>query len=268
MDEKGMQVNRQMWDQWTQIHLHSEMYRHADFLRGRNSLHALELSELGDVQGQSLLHLQCHFGHDTLSWARLGARVTGVDFSPESIRIAQETSAELNLAGRFICCNLYDLPARLAETFDVVFTSYGVLTWLPDVREWARVAAGCVNPGGVFYIAEYHPFAMVFNEEGKDVELRYPYFNAGPLVQPADGTYADRQADVHGETYEWPYALGEVITALIDAGLRIQFVHEFPYTNYPAFPWLEKRADGNYYPRPGIPTLPLMFSIKAVKGEK
>ncbi|GAP16050.1 protein containg methyltransferase domain [Longilinea arvoryzae] len=265
MENKGMQANRRMWDAWAQVNLHSAMYNHADFLHGRNTLHALELAELGSVQGQSLLHLQCHFGHDTFSWARLGASVTGMDFSPEAIKIAQQTGVDLNLPARFICCNLYDLPQHLAETFDVVFTSYGVLTWLPDVREWARIAARYVRPGGVFYMAEYHPFSMVFDDEGQRVEQRYPYFNEGAIVLPVDGTYADRAADVHGETYEWSYPLGEVISALIDAGLRIQFVHEFPYTNYPAFPWLEQRADGNYYPQPGIPSLPLTFSIKAVK---
>jgi len=267
MENEGMQANRRLWDEWAKLHVNSEMYAHESFLRGRNSLNALELDELGDVQGKTLLHLQCHFGHDTLSWARLGATVTGMDFSPEAIEIARATAAQLDLPARFLCCNLYDLPQHLDQTFDVVFTSYGVLTWLPDLRAWARIAARYVKPGGIFYMAEFHPFSMVFNDEGEQVEQRYPYFNEGAIVLPAQGSYADREADVHGITYEWAYPLGEVLTALIDAELRIQFVHEFPYTCYQAFPWLEQHADGNFYPKAGIPSLPLMFSVKAEKGE-
>lgn len=267
MENKGMQSNRRLWDEWTHINLNSAMYAHEDFKRGRNSLHALEMNEVGSVQGKRLLHLQCHFGHDTLSWARLGAEVTGMDFSPEAIRIAQQTAAELQLPARFICCNLYDLPNHLDETFDVVFTSYGVLTWLPDLREWARIAARFVKPGGFFYITEFHPFTEVFDDESEHVQQRYPYFNEGPIILPARGSYADRDADVQGSTYEWSYPLGEVVTALIDAGLQIEYVHEFPFTTYQALPWLEQRADGYYYPRAGIPSLPMLFSIKAGKGK-
>ncbi|TLN08746.1 class I SAM-dependent methyltransferase, partial [bacterium] len=217
----------------------------------------------------TLLHLQCHFGHDTLSWARLGAEVTGMDFSPKAIQIARQTAAELQLAARFVCCNLYDLPRQLDESFDVVYTSYGVLTWLPDLRAWARVAARYVKPGGVFYIAEFHPFTMVFDDEGDSVRQRYPYFNEGAIVLPVQGSYADRNAEIkEALSYEWSYPLGEVISALIEAGLRIEFVHEFPFTVYNAYPWVEQRADGYYYPKAGIPSLPLMFSIRAVKGEE
>ena len=247
MEAEGMQANRGLWDEWAKLHVHSEMYAHESFLRGRNSLNPLELSEMGSVQGKRLLHLQCHFGHDTLSWARLGAEVTGMDFSHEAINIARQTADGLDLPARFICCNLYDLPQHLDETFDVVFTSYGVLTWLPDLRKWAHIAARYVKPGGSFYMAEFHPFSMVFNDESEQVEQRYAYFNEGAIVLPAQGSYADREADVHGVTYEWSYPLGEVLTALIDAGLRIQFVHEFPYTCYQAFPWLEQHPDSVIY---------------------
>jgi 2-polyprenyl-3-methyl-5-hydroxy-6-metoxy-1,4-benzoquinol methylase len=266
MENEGMQANRRLWDEWAHINANSADYAHQDFLRGRNSLHTLEQTEVGSVQAKRLLHLQCHFGQDTLSWARLGAEVTGMDFSPEAIQIARQSAEELNLPARFLCCNLYDLPQHLSETFDVVYTSYGVLTWLPDLAEWARIAASYVRPGGFFYIAEFHPFTMVFDDDNERVEQHYPYFNEGAIILPVQGSYADRNAEVRQPiSYEWSYPLGEVVTALIEAGLRIEYVHEFPYTVYNAFPWLEKHADGNYYPRPGIPSLPLMFSIRAVK---
>jgi len=268
MENEGMRANRRLWDEWAHVNANSKMYAHDDFKRGRNSLNPLEMGEVGGVAGKRLLHLQCHFGQDSLSWARLGATVTGMDFSPEAIQIAQQTSAEMQLPARFICCNLYDLPQQLDETFDVVFTSYGALTWLPDLPEWARIAACYVKPGGLFYIAEFHPFAMVFDDEAEHVEQHYPYFNDGPIILPVRGSYADRDAAVQqGLSYEWSYPLGEVITALIGAGLRIEFVHEFPFTIYQAYPWVEKHEDGYYYPKAGIPSLPLLFSIRAVKPE-
>lgn len=266
MEHEGMQANRRLWDEWAHINANSEMYAHEDFKRGRNSLNALELGEVGCVQGKRLLHLQCHFGHDTLSWARLGAEVTGMDFSEDAIQIARQTSAELQIPARFVCCNLYDLPQHLDETFDVVFTSYGALTWLPDLTGWAQIAARYVKPGGVFYIAEFHPFTMIFDDEGERVQQRYPYFDEGAIVLPVQGSYADRGAEVQQKlSYEWAYPLGQVITALIEAGLRIEFVHEFPFTIFDAYPWVEKHDDGYYYPKAGIPSLPLMFSIRAVK---
>ena len=157
-------ANRAVWDEWTGINASSDMYNLETFKAGRCSLKALELEELGEVQGKRLLHLQCHFGMDTLSWARRGARVTGVDFSPRAVDLAQALSRELDLPARFVCCDLYELPQQLdpAEKFDIVFTSYGALTWLSDRQRWAQIAASYVRTGGVFYIAEFHPFAMVF----------------------------------------------------------------------------------------------------------
>jgi len=264
--DKGIEVNRRVWDEWAQINVRSEMYKHDAFLKGRNSLHALELGEVGDVAGKRLLHLMCHFGHDSLSWARLGADVTAADFSPEAIAIARQSSEQIGVPARFICSNLYELPQHLDETFDIVYTSYGVLTWLPNLEEWARIAASYVKPGGFFYIAEFHPTAMIFDDEADSPIHHYPYFNEGPIILPVSGTYADRQAETkEKETYEWSYPLGEVITNLINSGLRIEYVHEFPYSTYQAYDWLEKHADGNYYPRAGIPSLPLIFSLKAVK---
>jgi len=264
--DKGIEVNRRVWNEWAQINVRSEMYAHDDFLKGRNSLHSLELSEVGDVSGKRLLHLMCHFGHDSLSWARLGADVTAVDFSSEAIAIARQSAEQTGVPARFICSNLYDLPQHLDETFDIVYTSYGVLTWLPDLAEWARIAASYVKPGGFFYIAEFHSTAMIFDDEADSPIHRYPYFNEGPIILPVSGTYADRQAETkEKETYEWSYPLGEVITNLVKCGLTIEYVHEYPFSTYQAYEWLEKHTDGNYYPRQGIPSVPLIFSIKAAK---
>ena len=267
MDEYR-RANRAVWDEWTSINAGSELYNLATFKAGRCSLKAIELEELGDVSGKRLLHLQCHFGMDTLSWGRRGALVTGIDFSPQAIDLARSLSRELDLPARFVCCDLYDLPQQLdpAEKFDIVFTSYGVLTWLSDRRRWAQIAASYLRPGGVFYIAEFHPFAMVLSDDAPVIQ--YPYFDEGVVAWPVKGSYADTEAEtVNRVTYEWPYPLGEVVSALIAAGLRIEFLHEWPFACYRMFPYLVEGADGLYRLPPGHPSLPLEFSIKAISGQ-
>ncbi len=261
-----LQANQSLWDEWTRINAGSKMYDLEGFKAGRCSLKKLELDEVGEVSGKRLLHLQCHFGMDTLSWARRGAQVTGVDFSPEAVRLAQSLSQELGIPARFLCCNLYDLPGLLDEQFDVVFTSYGVLTWLPDRRRWAQIAARYVRPGGIFYIAEAHPCAMVFDDEGSEPRLRYPYFDDGPIACEVKGSYADPTAQTHSRvSYEWAYPLGEVVSYLVEAGLRVQFLHEWPFACYQMFPFLAKGEDGLYRLPPGLPSLPLQFSLRAIK---
>ncbi len=259
-----LKSNQSLWDEWTRINAGSRMYDVAGFKAGRSTLKKLELEEVGPVAGKRLLHLQCHFGMDTLSWARLGAEVTGVDFSPEAVGLATALSQELGIPARFLCCNLYDLPGLLDEQFDVVFTSYGVLSWLPDRRRWAEIAARYLRPGGIFYIAEFHPFALTLSEE--EPVLHDPYFNEGVVEWPVQGSYADPSAETRSRvSYEWNYPLGEVVSCLVDAGLRIQFLHEWPYVCYQMFPYLVKGEDGFYHLPPGVPILPLQFSIRASK---
>jgi SAM-dependent methyltransferase len=266
--EQNMLANRHHWDEVTPIHERSEFYDVAGFKAGRNTLKSIEVEEVGDVNGKSLLHLQCHFGMDTMSWARLGARVVGVDFSEEAIALARSLSAELGIDAAFICSNIYALPEVLADKFDIVFTSYGVLPWLPDVNKWAEVIAHFLKPGGTFYIVEGHPFTVVFDNESDTKELRvsYPYFHsAQPARWDADGTYADKSAMVTHPTYEWTHSLGDIINALIAAGLKIEFLHEFPFGCYAHFPFMVQGDDGWWRLKDGDGTIPLLFSLKATK---
>jgi len=257
-------ANRALWNEWVKINARSEMYALDKFKAGGSSLHQLELSELGEVSGKSLLHLQCHFGMDTLSWARRGAQVTGADFSPEGVALASALSQELNIPARFVCSDLYDLPQHLAGQFEIVYTSYGVLTWLPDLRGWAQVVAHFLKPGGVFYIAEFHPFAMVYQDDAPELRIGYPYFSNEVIACEVAGSYADRTAEMRQKvSYEWAYPLGEVVTSLIEAGMQLEFLHEFPYATYNMFPFLEKAEDGNWYLPAKAQTIPLMFSIRA-----
>jgi 2-polyprenyl-3-methyl-5-hydroxy-6-metoxy-1,4-benzoquinol methylase len=261
-------ANRALWNEYTSIHARSKFYDVEGFKAGRNSLHAFEIEEMGEVAGKSLLHLQCHFGMDTLSWARLGAKVTGVDFSDEAIELAEKLALELDLEAQFICANVYELPQVMQGKFDIVYTSGGVLIWLPDLPRWARIIAHFLKKGGTFYIAEIHPFSQVFDgDEGvKELRLKYPYFPpAGPLVFDVEGSYADREARIDRKVdYEWVHSMSDMLNALIGAGLRIQFLHEFPFTIFAQLPDLmEQGSDGLWRLKEAGDSVPLLFSLKA-----
>lgn len=259
-----VQVNRDLWNRWTPIHEKSAFYDVAGFRAGASTLKHVELQELGRVEGKRLLHLQCHFGMDTLSWARRGARVTGVDLSDAAIELARSLAREEGSDARFIRADLYDLPRVLAEEFDVVFTSYGVLSWLPDIGRWAEVVARSLRPGGTFYVVEFHPLADAVGEDGRT--LRHPYFHSPePLEVEERGSYADRGAELVHPAYFWCHTVGDVVSALAGAGLRIEFVHEFPYSTYNCFPYLEEREPGRWWPRESAGALPMMFSIRATR---
>ena len=262
-----IETNRKHWDEVVPIHENSAFYRVDDFRRGEILLDPLERGEVGDVTGKSLLHLQCHFGLDTLSWARLGADATGVDFAPAAIETARRISAETGVPGRFIQSDLYSLPEVLNEQFDIVFTSYGVLIWLPDIVRWAQVAASFVNPGGSFYIAEFHPFAHAFDTDPRVTKLkfRHSYFeHAEPDTFDDAGTYADLTARiVNTRSHEWAHPLGSIVTALAAEGLRIDFLHEFDYSIYQMFPFMTQGQDGYWRLPEHSSSLPLMFSLKA-----
>jgi 2-polyprenyl-3-methyl-5-hydroxy-6-metoxy-1,4-benzoquinol methylase len=263
------QCNRDRWNEITAIHAGSKFYDVDAFKQGQCSLKSVEVDELGDVAGKSLLHLQCHFGLDTLSWARRGAQVTGVDFAERAIAQARELARELNITARFLCADVLDLGRHLQGQFDIVFTSYGVLTWLPDLRPWAETVAHFLKPGGTLYLVEMHPFACLFdeNKEQANLVVAYPYFHeAEPIREDVQGTYADRGARVeHTVSYSWQHGLGEILTALLGVGLRLQFVHEFPFLMFPMFPSMTQGEDGWWRLPEGRPLLPLLFSVKAVK---
>jgi SAM-dependent methyltransferase len=266
--QEYIENNRKLWDGMVPVHVASEFYDVASFKAGRSSLMRVERDEVGAVDGKTLLHLQCHFGMDTLSWARLGAEVTGVDFSGPAIAKARELATELGISARFIETDVYSLSEVLQGQFDIVFASYGVICWLPDFRRWAEIAAGCLKPGGFFYLIDFHPFANTLDDESPErpMRLRYPYRSGGvPMVFEDDGTYADRDAVLpHKRSYEFNHSIGEIVTALCDAGLGIDYLHEFPFAASQRFPEMTKGDDG-YYHLPEEGTVPLMFSVKATK---
>lgn len=265
MQEEHLRVNRANWNERTPVHAGSALYDVPSFKAGRMTLHEIERREVGDVRGKTLLHLQCHFGLDTMSWARLGASATGVDFSDAAIELAQSLNGELGLDARFIRSNIYDLPSALDEQFDIVFTSYGVLCWLPDLDGWAQIAAQYVKPGGVFYIVDGHPVMNVF-EESADGELQptYGYFHEEILWDGGEPSYAGTEI-IESPVYEWQHGLGEIVTALLGAGLRLEFLHEFGFSGYRAFPSMERGDDGWWRLPEHNESYPQLFSIRARK---
>jgi SAM-dependent methyltransferase len=202
---------------------------------------------------------------DTLSWAREGAHVTGLDFSAPAIEAAGELAARAGLDAEWVAADLYDAPAALGgRAYDVVYTGLGALKWLRDLHGWAAVAAGLVRPGGILYLAEFHPFSDVFADE--TLEVAYPYWHTGPQAFEDEGTYADLEAKTaRRRTFEWSHGLGDVVTAVVDAGLRLELLREHPYTLFARWPFLERGEGGTYRLPAGVPALPLMYSLRALK---
>jgi SAM-dependent methyltransferase len=264
-----IEANRRNWDDRVPIHLASDFYDVAAFKSGKSDLLPVELEEVGDVRGKTLLHLQCHVGLSTLSWARQGAIVTGVDFSRPAIAAARALADELSTSARFIESDVYSLPSALTERFDVVFTSLGVLCWLPDLSKWAQVVAQFLRPGETFYILEGHPLVFTLDDAPNVTELRhaYPYFETGgPIQFESEHTYTGDSARLaHPTTYEWPHSMGEIVTSLCEVGLQIEFLHEFPYLRWQALPFLERDEQGNYRLTRQEGQIPLLFSIRARK---
>lgn len=256
-------ANKDGWNKRTSIHKDSTFYDIEGFKKGNTTLNKLELEALGDVGGKSILHLQCHFGLDSLSLARLGAKVTGVDFSESAIDLATSLNKEVNLDAQFICCNVYDVPDRLHQKFNIVFTSYGVIGWLPDLDKWACIISHFLKPGGTFFMAEFHPVVWMMDENFE--YIKYFYHNIEVIKDEGKGTYTDKNADIKYTEYTWNHSLSEVINALIKSGLVIQSLNEYPFSYYNCFNNLVKGNDG-YFRVKGIENkLPMMYAVQATK---
>jgi SAM-dependent methyltransferase len=257
------EANKHLWNQRTAIHKDSDFYNLQAFKAGENSLTSIELKELGDVKGKSLLHFQCHFGMDTMSWSRLGAKCVGVDLSDEAINLAREINDELKLNAEFINCNVYDLKDHLDKKFDIVFTSYGTIGWLPDLTKWAELISYYLKPGGIFYIAEFHPVVWIFDDEF--TQVKYYYDNRELIVTENEGTYTDRSADIKGKEYSWNHSISEVQNALINAGFQIEFFNEHMYSPYPCFRQVVETEKDKWHIKGMEGKIPMVYSLKARK---
>ncbi|MFE9629668.1 class I SAM-dependent methyltransferase [Streptomyces sp. NPDC006463] len=263
--------NHEMWQHWTPLKAASAQYDLAGFRTGGSRMRALERAEVGEVRGRSLLHLQCHVGLDTLSWARLGARVTGVDFCAEGVAAARSLAADVDPSAVFVEADVLDLPSRLDGSFDIVYTSHGVLGWLPDLRRWAEVAAHFTAPGGFVYVFESHPAAWMLDNKADrpELKLKYSYFGeAEPLAFEYRSPIAVAEAELPGVEYAWGHSLGDVVSALAAAGLRVEFLHEWPFVAWRMLPFMTEDEDGWWRLPDGLPAMPLSFSLRASKPSR
>lgn len=226
-------INKKSWNNRTDVHVDSEFYDVKGFLEGKSSLNDIELNLLGDIKGKNILHLQCHLGQDSISLSKLGAEVTGIDLSDKAIAKGKELAKLAGTTTEFICSDVYDLPNHLDKQFDIVFTSYGVVGWLPDMDKWAKVIAHFLKPGGQFVMAEFHPVVWMFDDDFQKVG--YNYFNTGAIVETESGTYANKEAPLNEEYVMWNHGFAEVFTSLLLNDMQLTALQEFDYSPYNCF---------------------------------
>ncbi len=261
--KNAFETNRKTWDKKVAIHAASDFYDMEGFKNGASTLQAYELKALGDVSGKSLLHLQCHFGQDTLSWSRLGAKCTGIDFSEEGINLAKDLNKELKLDAKFVCCNVLEVSKHISEKFDIIFTSYGTIGWLPDLQPWAQIISERLKTGGFFYIVEFHPIVWMFDYTTNPPKLEYGYHQKEAIYEEYKGTYAAPNSKMISKEYGWNHSVSEVLNSLIEVGLTIEFFNEQDGSPYNIFPNLLSNDEGLYE----LPNklYPLIFEVKASK---
>ena len=258
------QANRSLWNQRTAVHKDSEFYDLEGFKKGANVLTPIELNEIGDVYAKSLLHLQCHFGMDTMSFSRMGAKCTGIDLSDDAIKLAREINDELKLDAKFVCCNVYNTSEFIKEQFDIVFTSYGTIGWLPDLDHWAKVIVERLKPDGFFYMAEFHPVVWMFDDDF--THIKYHYDNKELIVMEDQPTYTGDKNEIVGKEYSWNHSISEVLNALIYAGLKIEFFNEHTFSPYSNFKNSVETETGKWHIKGMEGKIPIVYSLKAVKS--
>lgn len=261
--ENYLDINRNLWNAKVDSHLKSDFYFVDEFLKGRTSLNSIELALLGDIKDKKILHLQCHFGQDSISLSRLGAKVTGVDLSDKALEAAQDLAEKCGTDTQFVLSDIYDLPNVLHEKFDIVYTSYGVIGWLPDLEKWGRVISHFLNPGGKLILVEFHPVVWMYDDDFTFV--KYSYFNDEVISQTSDGTYADRTAEIAEEEISWNHPTADVLTGVLQANLEIRSFQEYNWSPYPCFRHTEEFEKGKYRLAPFGNKIPLVFSLVAQK---
>jgi len=262
-DYNYIEINKETWNKKTEIHVQSEFYDMKSFLNGNTSLNEIELKLIGDVKGKRILHLQCHFGQDTISLQKLGASVVGIDLSDKAIETAKEIATQLNSDSTFICCNIYDLPNYLNEEFDIVYTSYGTISWLPDMDKWAKIISQFLKPNGKFIFVEFHPVVWMFDDAFEKVG--YDYFNSGDIIETENGTYADKSAPITQTSINWNHSISEVVTALLKNGLTLNALEEYDYSPYNCFANTIEIEPKKYRIKHIEKKIPMVYALVATK---
>lgn len=263
MDENYIEINRKTWNEKTEFHIQSDFYNQEGFLKGENSLMPIELELLGNIKDKSILHLQCHFGQDTISFSRLGAKSVGVDLSDNAIQKAREVAKQLNTDTRFVCCDIYDLPNHLNEQFDIVFTSYGTIGWLPDLDKWAKIIAQFLKPRGKFIMADFHPVVWMFDDNFE--KIGYNYFKSEPIIETVEGTYADKNAPINSKTITWNHSTSELLNSLLKNNLELNAFNEYDYSPYNCFNATEEFEPKKFRIKHLENKIPMVYSIVATR---
>ena len=258
-----LNLNKQTWNNKVDVHIASDFYENESFLNGKSTLNSIELELLGDVSNKKILHLQCHFGQDTISFSRLGAKATGVDLSDKAIERAKEFNSKLGSDAEFICCDIYDTPNHLDEKFDIVFTSYGTIGWLPDLDKWAKVVSHFLKPNGKFVMADFHPVVWMYDDDFK--EVFYNYFNIEPIFEEGSGTYAEKDSEIENKTISWNHPISEILNALISNNLELNQFNEFDYSPYNCFNETKEFEPGKFRIKTFGNKIPMVYSILATK---
>ncbi len=258
-------ANVKYWDELADLHFNTPFYDVEGVRHGKDTL-TFDTDIIGEVTGRSLLHLHCHFGLDTISWARRGAIATGIDFSPRAIGLAKQLANEAGVSVNFLCTEVSRLSEFLPVKFDIVWAVEGILSWIPDLRTWMDEAAYSLRPGGILYIRDFHPAAEVLANDEIAPRICRTYFNSVRCVKVSDeaGTYADRNLKLKQKVhYEWQHPLSEVLTSLLRAGFVILRFEEYPFCTYQSHKFLVKNTEGHWvFPASGG-DIPLMFSVFA-----
>ena len=261
MMENYLEINKSNWDNKVEVHYNSAFYDMDSFLKGKNALMDIELGLLGDITDKKILHLQCHFGQDSISLSRMGAKVTGVDFSEKAIEKARFLNHSLDTDVNFVLSDIYSLSERLNDKFDLVFTSYGTIGWLPDLNKWADTIAHFLNPGGEFIIVDFHPVVWMFDDDFN--EIYYSYFNREPIVENTTGTYADPDSPIKNNSVSWNHSLSEMLNALLKAGLEINSFDEYDYSPYNCFNNTFQIDSDKYQIKNLAGKIPMVYALKA-----
>ncbi|VXA97224.1 Methyltransferase type 12 [Flavobacterium sp. 9AF] len=255
--------NKTSWNNKVPIHIDSKFYDMESFMNGKNSVPKIDLELLGNIKDKTILHLQCHFGQDSLSLARLGAKVTGIDLSDKAIEKAKEFNLKLQLDTTFICSDVYDTLQHINQKFDIVYTSYGTIGWLPDLNKWAKVISQSLKPNGKFVFVEFHPVLWMFDDDFK--EIKYHYHNEKPIIETDTGTYANKEAEITTEYIGWNHSIAEVLQALLQNGLQIVHFEEYDYSNYNCFNRTTEFEPGKFRIQHLENKIPMMYSLQCIK---
>ncbi len=264
MEKDIFEQNRESWNNRAEVHYDSDFYNNKAFIEGESSLNSIELDLLGNIKGQRVLHAMCHFGQDSLSMARMGGEVTAFDISDKAIQKAEELARTIGVKANFITTSYYDLPQVLDEQFDLFFTTYGVLGWLPDLDKWAEIAAQFTKTGGRLILVEFHPVIWMYDDQFQKIE--YNYFNE-EMITTEDSSYTDKNSEVKNRFNSWNHSLSEVMSALINAGFRIEKFQEFNYSPYDCFSNTKEISKGKFRIKNFDNKVPMVYAIEALKPQ-